>query len=208
MKRIMLFVSLGLAAACILAFAGCVTISARGRDSAAAVDQKGVAEVSDVAEVPDLEYLPRRNPSVERASGEVYALPATQLKPEAERLPPPVYAISGVRGQEIHEGNPWEVVDIVIDLPAPETFSRGILEGEDVSNWIRNLPDGLEARAHGIKKGAASIKIYISGTPTVTMREVIQVNIPGTYLSGGNSRNFVSPTEEASFKSWEAGQTQ
>jgi hypothetical protein len=208
MKRIMLFVSLGLAMSCILAFAGCATFSARERDGAAASDQKRVAEVGDVAEVAEIEHLPRRNPSVQRASGEVYALPATQLKPEAERLPPPVYAISGVRGQEIQEGNPWEVVDIVIDLPAQETFSRGILEGEDVSSWIRNPPDGLEARAHGIKKGAASIRIYISGTPAVTMREVIRVNIPGTYLTSGSARDFVSPTEEASFKSWEAGQTQ
>jgi hypothetical protein len=34
------------------------------------------------------------------------------------------------------------------------------------------------------------------------------VNIPGTYLSSGSSRDFVSPTEEESFKSWEAGQTE
>jgi hypothetical protein len=82
------------------------------------------------------------------------------------------------------------------------------LEGEDVSNWIRNLPDGLEARAHGIKKGAASIRIYISGTPAITMREVVRVNIPGTYLSSGTSQDFVSPNEDESFRSWEAGQTE
>lgn len=166
-----------------------------------------VAEVRDLAEVPERAYQPRRNPNTQRAGSEVYALPAEALNPEAERLPPPVYAISGVRGQEILEGNPWEVVDIIIDLPERVTFIEGILEGEDVSDWIRNLPNGLEARAHKVKKGAASIKIYVSGTPTVTAREFIRVTIPGTYLSGGASREFISPTEEASFKSWKEGQT-
>jgi hypothetical protein len=199
----MLFVFLGFL---IVYISACGTMmSSRGGD---AEDQKRVAEVSDVAEVPERSYLPRRNPGVQRASGDVYALPATQLKPEAERLPPPVYAISGVKGQEIEESYPLEAVDVIVELPASETFSRGILEGEDVSDWIRNLPEGLTAQAHGVKKGDTSIKIYISGTPAVTMREVIRVNIPGTYLSSGNSRNFVSPTEEESFKSWEAGQTQ
>jgi hypothetical protein len=202
----MLFISLGFVITCIPACVTGIFGSAGGRDAAA--DQQSVAEVSDVAEVPERDYLPRRNPAVQRASGDVYALPANQLKPEAERLPPPVYAISGVRGQEIQEIAPPEVVDVVVDLPDPETFSRGILEGEDVSDWIQNLPDGLTAQAHGIKKGAKSIRIYISGTPTVTMREVIRVNIPGTYLTSGRARDFASPTEEESFKSWEAGQTE
>jgi hypothetical protein len=206
MKKTVVFVFVGLVIACLPAFAGGAVDLIRGRDGAAG--QSGVAEVADVAEVPERVYIPRQNPAVQRASGDVYALPANPLKPEAERLPPPVYAISGVKGQEIREGVPWEVVDIVIDLPEKDAFSRGILEGEDVSNWISNLPEGLEARAHGIKKGETSIRIYISGTPAVTKREIIQVNIPGTYLTSGNSRDFVSPTEEESFASWEAGQTE
>jgi hypothetical protein len=205
MKKTWLFVFLGLTIVGLPVFARGITDRSRGRDE---VSQNRVAEVADVAEVPEHDYLPRQNPGVQRASGSVYALPASPLMPEAERLPPPVYAIAGVKGQEILEDNPLEAVDIVIILPEKETFSRGILEGEDVSNWIRNLPDGLEARAHGIKKGATSVKIYISGTPTITMREVIRVSIPGTYLTGGSSRDFISPDEEESFKSWEAGQTQ
>ncbi|MDR0589558.1 MAG: hypothetical protein LBG25_03325 [Spirochaetaceae bacterium] len=164
-----------------------------------------------VIETPDLDEVsipvppPRRNRGIQRAGSPVYALPAEALVPEAERIPPPVYAISGVRGQEIRE--PWEVVDIVIELPEKESFSRGILEGEDVSDWIENLPDGLEAKAHKVKKGATSIKMYISGIPTVTMRERIRVTIPGTYLTRRDSREFVSPTEEASFRSWQEEQT-
>jgi hypothetical protein len=203
MKKTWLFVFLGLTIAGLPVFAGGLTDRSRGQDE---LSQGRVAEVADVAEVPEQDYMPRRNPGVQRAEGSVYALPASPLLPEAERLPPPVYAISGVKGQKILEDNPLEVVDIVIILPEKETFSRGILEGEDVSNWISNLPEGLEARAHGIKKGATSVKIYISGTPAVTMRERIRVSIPGTYLTGGNSRDFVSPNEEESFKSWEAGQ--
>jgi hypothetical protein len=166
-----------------------------------------VAEGADVAEVQDIDYEPRFNrAAVQKASGNVYALPATPLSPESERLPPPVYAISGVKGVEIREYQPLEAVDIIVELPEKETFSRGILEGEDVSDWILNLPGGLEARAHKVKKGAASIKIYISGTPTVTARELIRVEIPGTYLTSNTARQFVSPTEEASFESWEKTQ--
>jgi hypothetical protein len=205
MKRFLLVVFLVLTLVCLPVYAKGILDRGDGRGS---TEQGHVAEVADLAEVPDRDYNPRRNPGVQRASGDVFALPASPLMPEAERLPPPVYAISGVKGQEIREDNPLEAVDITINLPANETFSRGILEGADVSNWIRNLPDGLEARAHGIKRGATSIKIYVSGTPAVTMREEIRVNIPGTYLSRGNAREFVSPTEEASFRSWEASQIQ
>jgi hypothetical protein len=202
MKKTVLLVFVGLLIACLPAFAGGMIDRSGGESTG----QSGTADVADVAEVPVREYVPRQNPSVQRASGQVSALPADPLSPEPERLPPPVYAISGVKGQEIREGAPWEVVDIVIDLPERETFSRGLLEGEDVSNWIPNLPSGLEARAHNTKKSATSIKIYISGTPDVTIRATISVNIPGTYLTGGTDRRFVSPTEEDSFTAWQAGQ--
>jgi hypothetical protein len=205
MKKIRLFVFLGLTIAGLPLYAGGVLDRFRGGSD---VSQSKVAEVAEVAEVQDRNYMPRRNPGVQQAGGNVYALPASPLMPEAERLPPPVYAISGVKGQEIHENSPLEVVDIVVVLPERETFSRGILEGEDVSNWIPNLPAGLEARAHGIKKGASSIKIYISGTPTETMREAIRVTIPGTYLASNNARDFASPNEQDSYRSWAAGQTQ
>jgi hypothetical protein len=180
---------------------------AGGASSRGKTGQSRVAEVADVAEVKDQDYPIRRNPNVVRASGNVYAWPAEPLKPEPERLPPPVYAIAGVRGVEISEGSPL-VVDIVVNLPEKETFARGILEGEDVSDWITNLPDGLEARAHGVKKGAKTIKIYVSGTPTVTMREVVQVSIPSSYLTGGTALQAASPTEQESFDSWQKSQTE
>jgi hypothetical protein len=168
---------------------------------------RGVADTAEVAEVADREFYPRQNPATVQAAGRVYALPATPLKPEAERLPPPFYAISGIRGMEISEGARGEVVDIFVNLPERETFSRGILEGDDVSSWVENLPAGLEARAHGVKKGATVIKMYVSGTPTVTGREIIRVTIPGTYLTGGSARQFVSPTQEESETAWADSQT-
>jgi hypothetical protein len=171
-------------------------------------NQSAVADVADVAEVKDSEFVPRMNPAVQRADGSVYALPAAALNPETERLPSPVYTISGIKGQEISEGNPWEVVDIVVNLPEKESFSNGIIEGHPVNDWILNLPAGLQARAHGVKKGGTSIKIYISGTPEVTGRDVIRVRIPGSYLTSGSDRQFVSPTEEESLAVWEAKQTQ
>jgi hypothetical protein len=166
------------------------------------------AEANEIAEVEDITYEPRRNPAAGWASSDVYATPGLPLKPEEERLPTPVFAISGVRNQEIREYSPWEVVDIVVDLRAKrETFSRGLVEGADVSDWIINLPAGLEGRAHNVKKGAASIRIHITGTPTVTARKEIKVKIPGTYLTGGVDLQFVSPTETESLEVWEASQT-
>jgi hypothetical protein len=197
----------------LLVFAGlmitCLPVFAKGlfqKDSEEDTTKSQVVDVADVAEVSSEFNPPRRNDNVKVASGRIYARPAERLDPEGERLPPPVYAISGVKGQEIHEL--WEVVDVWIILPEKETFSRGLLEGEDVANWIQNLPTGLEARAHKAKKGATSVKIYISGTPDVTMREIIRVSIPGTYLTSGTSRSFVSPTEDESFKAWQAAQVE
>jgi hypothetical protein len=166
------------------------------------------AEADEVSEVADFDFVPRRNPAAWQASSTVYATPALPLQPETERLPIPVYAISGVRNQEIQESIVWwEVIDIVVELPASETFSRGLVEGADVSDWILNLPAGLEGRAHNVKKGAASIRIYVAGTPTVTAREQIKVKIPGTFLSGGTDLQFVSPTETETISAWEASQT-
>lgn len=205
MKKTLMFVFVWLA---LTAAFGGGAVFASGMFGKETASQSGVADVADVAEVPDSDYLPRLNPSVRRASGSVYALPAGPLSPEAERLPPPVYAIAGIRGEEIRESGPLEAVDIIVNLPEKESFSRGILEGQDVSDWIQNLPPGLEARAHGVKKGARTISIYVSGTPLVTMRERVSVNIPGTYLTGGNPRLFVSPTEQESLESWEKSQTE
>jgi hypothetical protein len=165
------------------------------------------AEAAEVAEVKESNFVPSRNPAAGRATSTVYATPAEALKPEVERLHPPVYAISGVRNQEVREDSLWEVVDIVVELPARETFSRGLLEGEDVSDWILNLPAGLEGRAHNVKKGATSIRIYVAGTPTATARKEIKVKIPGSYLAGRADIQFVSPTETESIRVWEASQT-
>jgi hypothetical protein len=181
---------------------------------------------SDITEVPDIDYQEeirknearkiaearkgpavQRNPNTIQAGGNVYALPAEALNPVRERLPPPAHAISGVKDVELKDGDPM-IVDIIVNLPGKETFSRGILEGEDVSEWIPNLPAGLEARAHGIKKGAKTIKIYVAGTPEVTAREVVRVTIPGTYLTGGTARQFVSPMEEESYNAWQKSQTE
>jgi hypothetical protein len=197
----------------VLVFAGLMTLAAGGALFAGAIFQRGsssqgrVADAAAVAEVADSDFYPRQNPAVTQAGGRVYALPATPLSPEAERLPPPVYAISGIKGVEISEGERGEAVDIIVNLPERETFSRGILEGEDVSAWIENLPAGLEARAHGVKRGASVIKMYVSGAPAVTGRELVRVTIPGTYLTGGNARQFVSPTQEASERAWADSQT-
>jgi hypothetical protein len=174
----------------------------------------GIARAEVIDQVPtDQKFLPARNPKTTTAEwrpdeGGVHALPATKLDIWEEALPPPFYAISGVKNQPIREeGSAIEAVDIRIDLPKGEKFSRGLLGGDDVSSWIENLPAGLEARAHRVRKGATYILIYISGVPTVTAREVIRVTVPSTYLTKGAALQFVSPTEEENHTTWVDRQT-
>jgi hypothetical protein len=216
MKKKVFFVFAGLIMISVSVFGSGLTES---RSRTGGSNRRGVSEGEDLAEVPDIEYIPRQNPLVGRAGvvrpedlrtkGDVYALPATALKPEAERLPPPVYAISGVKGQEINEHDPWwEVVDIVVVLPEKEKFAKGLIEGHEVNDWILNLPKGLEAKVHRIKKGATTVKMYISGIPEETMRDTIRVTIPGEFLEGGRNREFASPTEIDSRKAWEDIQTE
>jgi hypothetical protein len=215
MKKELFFVFAGLIMISFSVFGSGLSDS-RSRSSGS--NRRAVSEGEDLAEVPDIDYIPRQNPLVQRAGvirpedlrakGDVYALPATALKPEEERLPPPVYAISGVKGQEINENDPWwEVVDIVVVLPEREKFSKGLIEGHEVNEWILNLPKGLEAKVHRIKKGATTVKIYISGIPEETMRDTIRVTIPGEFLESGQNREFASPTESDSRKAWEDIQT-
>jgi hypothetical protein len=221
MKKMWLFVFLGLTVAGLPLFGGGAADMFGGKKGGQqGAGAGGPAEAAAVAEMPPLDSYSPPSPrqGLQRAGSNVYVWTADPLKPVDEKLPPPVYAISGVKGREIGKyivGGEYkekdfldEVVDVVVILPEKESFSQGILEGTDVSDWIQNLPKGLEARAHGIKKGATSIKIYISGTPEVTMREVIRVTIPGTWLTGGSARSFDSPTEEDSYNSWVASQTQ
>jgi hypothetical protein len=175
--------------------------------------QGGTARAEEIDQVPVDKSLPQRDRRTIAAEwrtndGGVHALPATKLDTWEEVLPPPFYAISGVRGQPIREdGSAMEAVDIRIDLPKGEKFSRGLMGGDDVSSWIENLPAGLEARAHRVRKGATYILIYISGTPTVTAREVIRVTVPSTYLTRGAAVQFVSPTEEENQTTWVDRQT-
>jgi hypothetical protein len=218
MKKLMVFVFAGLMT---LFVSGSLFAGAMFQRQGASTQGGGVASAAEIDEVPDQKFYPQPNPAAKQAGGSVSALPAIPLKPEAERLPPPFYAIAGVKGIAIRETgldpssnssreqnlDYMEVVDIIVILPERESFSRGILEGDDVSHWVGNLPAGLEARAHGLKKGANSIRIYISGTPTVTGRETVTVTIPGTYLTWGVDRRFVSPTQEESQKAWEDSQT-
>jgi hypothetical protein len=158
--------------------------------------RSSVATAADLAEVPDEAYYPRRNPRAEQAQGEVYAVPAKNLKEPVEALPPPVYAISGVKNQEIRVTYPTEVVDIVVILPEGDSFNRDISETWDATAWIQNLPSGLTARAHEVKKGAREIRLFVSGTPTEARRSNIRVKIPASFLANGREREFVSSTEE------------
>jgi hypothetical protein len=178
-----------------------------GRTRAGLPQKPGAAGVGDIAEVEDWDVSEdlRRNPNTEKAQGPIWAEPAAALNEAVPpALPPPVYAVSGVKGLEIRNS---ERVDLVVVLPEPDKFARGLIEGEDVSKWVENLPQGLEALAHLVKVNDKSIRIYITGTPAVSSRETVIVSIPGAYLDSGQSRRFISPTGEATQRAFEQSQT-
>jgi hypothetical protein len=209
MERVKFRVLGTLAAACLL----CVVLAGCAGLFGASKRTSQVSEAGLIPEVPDIgTYNPDHNPQGGRAStrpetGGAFALPATVLRPEAPNLPTPVYSISGIKGQEISDKWYWpEVVDVRVDLPPKVSFNRRIYEGEDVSDWIVNLPQGLEGRAHAVKKGASYILIYVTGKPKETMREQVRVRIPGTFLSNNAAFDTASPNEAESLKAWEESQ--
>jgi hypothetical protein len=184
------------------------TNEAARRDMMRRSQEVSVANAADILEVEDRDISPdlRRNPKTGRAMGDVWAEPAAPIAEgnETERLPLPVYAVSGVKGQEILPG---ERVDIVVRLPDSEKFVKGLIEGENVSEWIENLPPGLTALARGVRVNDTAIRIYITGKPAVTGHTMVRVNIPESYLAGGIARQFRSPTEEENIRAFEASQT-
>jgi hypothetical protein len=89
--------------------------------------------------------------------------------------------------------------DVEVVFPTGITFASTILDRTDVTTWITNLPAGLGGEIHeaaGGEKGVKSFKIYVSGTPTETRKEPVQVTIPGEFLSSGSSLT-ITPNEKA-----------
>jgi hypothetical protein len=89
--------------------------------------------------------------------------------------------------------------DVEVVFPTGITFTETVLDRTDVTTWITNLPAGLVGEIHeaiGGEKGAKSFKIFVSGTPTETKKEPVQVTIPGEFLSTGSSLT-ITPNENA-----------
>jgi len=169
----------------------------------------GVYDVDDLPYVPDETYYPEANPRTRKAVGELYVTPSDGLRAGDARLPPPVHAISGVRGQRLDDTvrapagsarkNPYaETVDVFVNVGENDYFVRDVREGFDATTWIENLPEGLRARAHHVSAGkeARVIGFYITGVPRTARRSEIRVVIPAGFLASGRERTFVSSTEE------------
>jgi hypothetical protein len=63
-----------------------------------------------------------------------------------------------------------------------ETFSN-LQQGENVSGWFDNLPQGLTATVGSFS--AASVTVIFSGTPGETSDRVMEITIPASKLTGG-----------------------
>jgi hypothetical protein len=82
-----------------------------------------------------------------------------------------------------------------------------IKDGEDLTDWFLNIPDGLKATAHALdrgakfaaEKGAARITITIDGIPEQTINQPIKIRIP--YEKTNRSWDFdIPPNNDLRFE--------
>jgi hypothetical protein len=86
-------------------------------------------------------------------------------------------ALVGRRGEEITPK------DVRVEIAGDE-IGFPIEDETVVADWITNLPAGLTQRIHEAKAGDTVIYITVAGTPQTTLREPVQVTIPGSVLKG------------------------
>jgi hypothetical protein len=97
--------------------------------------------------------------------------------------------------------SPIKAKDIIIRL-VDTSFQSPIKEGEDLSAWFVNMPEGLTATAHApeggsklaAEKGAARVLVTIEGTPRQTVNQPIKVIIP--YEKTNRAWDFLIPVNE------------
>ncbi len=84
--------------------------------------------------------------------------------------------VSGREGKTLSGDN-----DVTISI-LNDTFIE-LQENDNISNWFSNLPIGLTASVKSIS--SESVTIGFSGIPTVQSNEVMNITIPGDYLTNG-----------------------
>jgi hypothetical protein len=169
--------SFALAAAAILTLAACGTTQGGGGKQLSGVILQEIDAL-----IPEA----GTNRNTKNFPGDVQVLAPTQLKPGQVLLPDVYNAIVGNKNYEIFPK------DVYVKLPEGVTFNAAIVEAEDVTDWITNLPAGLIGQVHAVKAGAKEVKIYVSGKPTETKKDAVMVTIPGAFLSSGQSTSLAS----------------
>jgi hypothetical protein len=82
------------------------------------------------------------------------------------------------------------------------SIQRPIRDGEDLSDWFRNMPRGLKATAHALDRdakyaadrGATEITVTIDGIPEQTVNQPIRIRVP--YDVTNRSWDFVIPPNQ------------
>jgi hypothetical protein len=91
--------------------------------------------------------------------------------------------------------------DVVIHL-TDTSFQIPIKNGEDLTEWFLNIPNGLTATAHALdpesknaaEKGSTEVLVTIQGIPTQTINQPIKVRIP--YEKTNRGWDFLIPINE------------
>jgi hypothetical protein len=96
--------------------------------------------------------------------------------------------------------------DITITL-IETSIQVPIKNGEDVTNWFLNIPEGLKATAHAqdpeakfaADKGATRVIVTIEGTPEQTINQAIKIRVP--YEKTNRSWDFhIPPNDDRRFE--------
>jgi hypothetical protein len=128
--------------------------------------------------------------TVKAAPGSIQILGPTGFKVLKDTSGEVFSAIVGNKDTEI---NPK---DVKVTFPTGITFRELVADRTDVSSWITNLPAGLVANIHEAADGVKEFRILVSGLPTETKKEPVQITIPGSFLTNGSDTS-IQPNNDA-----------
>ena len=84
-----------------------------------------------------------------------------------------------------------------INLENGLEFDRALSNGDDITDWFTNAPEGLTFTVYGdVPKYATSVTFYISGTPESMSKEEIVYTIPKDSLSFSGTVNAGTTAEK------------
>ncbi len=99
--------------------------------------------------------------------------------------------LSGMMGTDLSDSD-------TVTLTLTDCNFINLSQGDTVSTWFSNLPEGIKVTAGAVSSNAASVELTFSGNPTSAYIGAMSIAIPGEKLSTG-SNIAVTPNSNAKF---------